>query len=241
MSCCPADTLRERLCGNVVRYAVNRQVCADSLLLALASILQASRMTVSARPQPGTRPFHSVKIKLLSPASSKKLKSCTCARNINYTNRCTYACGFCAFSKGRIAEELRGAPYLLPYAEISRRTQEAWSRGASETCMQGGIHPEFTGAPPCRGSPCLAWCSHAAQLPHLRASRASGCSVMMALLTFPYQYMAVCHGFLPSSLSAQREGACMQPEAGELARHVPAQAENVGLHSCQVAPSIVRM
>ena len=56
-------------------------------------------------------------------------------RNINYTNRCTYACGFCAFSKGRIAEELRGLPYLLPYAEISRRTQEAWARGASETCM----------------------------------------------------------------------------------------------------------
>ena len=66
-------------------------------------------------------------------------------RNINYTNRCTYACGFCAFSKGRIAEELRGSPYLLPYAEISRRTQEAWARGASETCMQGGIHPDFTG------------------------------------------------------------------------------------------------
>ena len=82
-----------------------------------------------------------------------KLTSCACARNINYTNRCTYACGFCAFSKGRIAEELRGAPYLLPYAEIARRTREAWSRGASETCMQGGIHPEFTGAPPCPGMP----------------------------------------------------------------------------------------
>ena len=81
--------------------------------------------------------------------SGEAQESCAYARNINYTNRCTYACGFCAFSKGRIAEELRGAPYLLPYAEISRRTREAWSRGASETCMQGGIHPEFTGAPPC--------------------------------------------------------------------------------------------
>ena len=72
---------------------------------------------------------------------------CRLCRNINYTNRCTYACGFCAFSKGRIAEELRGSPYLLPYTEISRRTQEAWARGASETCMQGGIHPDFTGQP----------------------------------------------------------------------------------------------
>ena len=94
-------------------------------------------------------PFSTVNVKLLSPSSSAKLNPHACARNINYTNRCTYACGFCAFSKGRIAEELRGAPYLLPYAEISRRTQEAWSRGASETCMQGGIHPEFTGALPC--------------------------------------------------------------------------------------------
>ncbi len=66
-------------------------------------------------------------------------------RNINYTNRCTYACGFCAFSKGRIAEELRGAPYLLPLSEVTRRTAEAWDRGASEVCMQGGIHPDFTG------------------------------------------------------------------------------------------------
>ncbi|BDA50059.1 FO synthase [Coccomyxa sp. Obi] len=87
--CRAADTLRERLCGNTVAYAVNR--------------------------------------------------------NINYTNRCTYACGFCAFSKGRIAEELRGAPYLLPYSEVTRRTAEAWDRGATEVCMQGGIHPDFTG------------------------------------------------------------------------------------------------
>ena len=83
----------------------------------------------------------------LQGAGQQNQRCFTCCRNINYTNRCTYACGFCAFSKGRIAEELRGAPYLLPYAEISRRTQEAWARGASETCMQGGIHPEFTGQP----------------------------------------------------------------------------------------------
>lgn len=34
-------------------------------------------------------------------------------RNINYTNVCTFACGFCAFSKGKLAEDLRGASYLL--------------------------------------------------------------------------------------------------------------------------------
>jgi 7,8-didemethyl-8-hydroxy-5-deazariboflavin synthase CofH subunit/7,8-didemethyl-8-hydroxy-5-deazariboflavin synthase CofG subunit len=66
-------------------------------------------------------------------------------RNINYTNICTLACTFCSFSKGKAAEELRGSPYLLDLDEVARRTAEAWERGASEVCMQGGIHPSFTG------------------------------------------------------------------------------------------------
>ncbi len=66
-------------------------------------------------------------------------------RNINYTNLCTYKCTFCAFSKGRTDEDLRGAPYVLDMAEVSRRTEEAWRRGATEVCLQGGIHPAFTG------------------------------------------------------------------------------------------------
>ena len=66
-------------------------------------------------------------------------------RNINYTNVCFYKCGFCAFSKGRAHESLRGAPYLLDREEIARRVREAWDRGATEVCMQGGIHPAFTG------------------------------------------------------------------------------------------------
>jgi FO synthase len=67
-------------------------------------------------------------------------------RNINYTNICAYHCTFCAFSKGRHARSLRGAPYDLRLGEISRRVGEAWARGATEVCMQGGIHPEYTGA-----------------------------------------------------------------------------------------------
>ncbi len=66
-------------------------------------------------------------------------------RNINYTNVCYFRCGFCAFSKGKLAENLRGAPYLVPIDEIVRRCQEAWERGAVEVCLQGGIHPGFTG------------------------------------------------------------------------------------------------
>jgi FO synthase len=66
-------------------------------------------------------------------------------RNINYTNICTYRCGFCAFSKGRSARSLRGPGYLLPMEEIGARTREAWERGATEVCLQGGIHPSFSG------------------------------------------------------------------------------------------------
>lgn len=66
-------------------------------------------------------------------------------RNINYTNICYYRCGFCAFSKGKTSENLRGAPYDLAHEEIARRVQEAWDRGATEVCMQGGIHPLYTG------------------------------------------------------------------------------------------------
>ncbi len=66
-------------------------------------------------------------------------------RNINYTNICAYKCSFCAFSKGRMADHLRGRPYLVDLDEVSRRAAEAWDRGATEVCMQGGIHPAFTG------------------------------------------------------------------------------------------------
>ena len=66
-------------------------------------------------------------------------------RNINYTNVCYFRCGFCAFSKGTLAANLRGAPYLVPLDEIVRRCEEAWERGGTEVCLQGGIHPAFTG------------------------------------------------------------------------------------------------
>ena len=66
-------------------------------------------------------------------------------RNINYTNICSFRCRFCAFSKGRTAETLRGQPYDLALEEVARRVKEAWARGATEVCMQGGIHPAYTG------------------------------------------------------------------------------------------------
>ena len=66
-------------------------------------------------------------------------------RNINYTNICTFKCRFCAFSKGPLSLNLRGDPYLLELEEIQRRVLEAVDCGATEVCLQGGIHPDFDG------------------------------------------------------------------------------------------------
>jgi len=66
-------------------------------------------------------------------------------RNINYTNVCTFKCTFCGFSKGPLSLNLRGAPYLLSLDDVAQRAVEAAERGATEVCLQGGIHPTFDG------------------------------------------------------------------------------------------------
>ncbi len=86
-------------------------------------------------------------------AAADRLRRETCGdevtyvvtRNVQYTNVCYFRCGFCAFSKGKLAENLRGPAFLVPLDEIVRRSVEAWERGATEVCLQGGIHPSFTG------------------------------------------------------------------------------------------------
>ena len=66
-------------------------------------------------------------------------------RNINYTNVCTFKCRFCGFSKGPLSLNLRGTPYLLTLDDLAQRTVEAAELGATEVCLQGGIHPDFDG------------------------------------------------------------------------------------------------
>ncbi|MEM7271626.1 MAG: 5-amino-6-(D-ribitylamino)uracil--L-tyrosine 4-hydroxyphenyl transferase CofH [Actinomycetota bacterium] len=66
-------------------------------------------------------------------------------RNINYTNVCTFKCRFCGFSKGPLSLNLRGKPYLLTLEQMQERVVEAWELGATEVCLQGGIHPDFDG------------------------------------------------------------------------------------------------
>jgi FO synthase len=82
----------------------------------------------------------------LRQATNGAVVSYVVTRNINYTNICYFKCGFCAFSKGKMSENLRGRPYDLSFIEVERRVREAWARGATEVCMQGGIHPSYTGA-----------------------------------------------------------------------------------------------
>ena len=66
-------------------------------------------------------------------------------RNINYTNVCTFGCLFCAFSKGGKKSVSTERAYDIPGEELARRSKEAWQRGATEVCLQGGIHPDYTG------------------------------------------------------------------------------------------------
>jgi 7,8-didemethyl-8-hydroxy-5-deazariboflavin synthase CofH subunit len=60
-------------------------------------------------------------------------------RNINFTNVCYMGCRFCGFAKRR---ESAGA-YWLEFDEVANRAQVAWDRGATEVCMQGGLHPDL--------------------------------------------------------------------------------------------------
>ncbi|MDT4930682.1 MAG: synthase [Pseudonocardiales bacterium] len=62
-------------------------------------------------------------------------------RNINFTNVCYTGCRFCAFAQRRTDADA----YTLSVDELARRAEEAWELGATEVCMQGGIHPDLPG------------------------------------------------------------------------------------------------
>ncbi len=66
-------------------------------------------------------------------------------QNINYTNRCTYSCGFCAFSRSPMANAHRDRPYQMSTDQIQEIALAAAARGATEICLQGGIHASYTG------------------------------------------------------------------------------------------------
>jgi FO synthase len=63
-------------------------------------------------------------------------------RNINFTNVCYVGCRFCAFAQREVDAE----SYTLTLTEVADRAEEAWRVGATEVCMQGGIHPDLPGS-----------------------------------------------------------------------------------------------
>src|SRR5690606_10535748 len=62
-------------------------------------------------------------------------------RNINFTNVCYTGCRFCAFAQRRTDADA----YTLSLEQVADRAEEAWQAGATEVCMQGGIHPDLPG------------------------------------------------------------------------------------------------
>ena len=62
-------------------------------------------------------------------------------RNINFTNVCYTGCRFCAFAQRRTDADA----YTLSLDQVGERAEEAWALGATEVCMQGGIHPDLPG------------------------------------------------------------------------------------------------
>jgi FO synthase len=62
-------------------------------------------------------------------------------RNINFTNVCYTGCRFCAFAQRRTDADA----YTLSLSQVGDRVDEAWAAGATEVCMQGGIHPDLPG------------------------------------------------------------------------------------------------
>ncbi|HEX5822261.1 MAG TPA: 5-amino-6-(D-ribitylamino)uracil--L-tyrosine 4-hydroxyphenyl transferase CofH [Solirubrobacterales bacterium] len=61
-------------------------------------------------------------------------------RNINFTNVCVVGCAFCGFGQGKRSPDA----YLVSEQDFAARIQEAINFGATEICMQGGIHPDYT-------------------------------------------------------------------------------------------------
>jgi FO synthase len=130
----PAIGPRDRLLSSIIDRAYAGKELAEQQLIALFDARGESFREVCAAADALRREISGDDV------------SYVVTRNINYTNICSYHCSFCAFSKGKGGDTLRGRPYDLAIEEIQRRCVEAWDRGAVEVCLQGGIHPDYTGA-----------------------------------------------------------------------------------------------
>jgi FO synthase len=133
--------------GTPAAIATGPRTAIAAALAAAEAGRELSEEAIAALLRARDEDFHRIctAADALRQAASGEVIRYVVTRNINYTNICSYRCQFCAFSKGKLSENLRGRPYDLDLAEIAARVQQAWARGATEVCMQGGIHPAYTG------------------------------------------------------------------------------------------------
>jgi hypothetical protein len=160
-----ADALRSTVCGDVVSYVVNRNinytnVCTYACKFCAFSKVCWSWLGRGGRTGKGYMPVQWL-LQVVMPfcnaagsnshhgadARHKKLGLrrrchngiCSSGRSAAFTK--AMSCLMCPLPtpplQGKSSEQLRGSPYLLPLAEITRRTAEAWDRGATEVCLQG--------------------------------------------------------------------------------------------------------
>jgi 7,8-didemethyl-8-hydroxy-5-deazariboflavin synthase CofH subunit len=138
----PPDLLRARARGHVKVGGAVAEVLAG--VTAGAEVGEDEIVTLFAARGPEVRAVAEVADDLRRQTVGDEV-TWVANRNINYTNICTFKCRFCAFSKGPLSLNLRGDPYLLSFEDIAERVREAEAAGATEVCLQGGIHPSFDG------------------------------------------------------------------------------------------------
>jgi FO synthase len=114
----------------------------------VADILQRALAGIEISEQEGTQLFQSTGHDVSAIAKCADLirqkavgnkASFVITRNINFTNICYMGCKFCGFSKSKNAADAE----LLSMQEIAMRAQQAWDKGATEVCIQGGLHPDL--------------------------------------------------------------------------------------------------
>ncbi len=133
---------------NVNQHADQSLIDFSEVSSAVTTILQRALAGYEITEHEGTQLFQSVGkdiaaivkcADIMRQRSVGDKASFVITRNINFTNICYMGCKFCGFSKGKNDADAE----LLSMQEMAQRAQEAWDRGATEVCIQGGLHPDL--------------------------------------------------------------------------------------------------
>jgi FO synthase len=134
---------------DVNQHAEQNLIDFSEVSSAVTTILQRALAGFEVTEHEGTQLFQSVGkdihaivkcADIIRQRSVGDQASFVITRNINFTNICYMGCKFCGFSKGKNDADAE----LLSMQEMAQRAQEAWDRGATEVCIQGGLHPDLS-------------------------------------------------------------------------------------------------